>query len=108
MKKLILLSLAAMSVLVARDADNTTVAVAYCEKMEARYVQTSQDALSEIANKYPKNKSAVYMSFWYAVGYLQGVCTLSIITKEVFVPYDELREWSNKTFSVTLDKMLGD
>lgn len=75
--------------------------------MEVRYIQTSHDAVSEIANKYPKNKSAVYMSFWYAVGYLQGICTASIIAKEVFLPYDKLRDLSNDIFNITLNRMLG-
>ena len=89
-------------------ADSTKAASAYCREMEVRYINTSYDALDEIAKKYPKNKGAVYIAFWYAVGYLQGVCSASIISKEIYVPYDDLRELANKAFSRTLDKMIGD
>ena len=89
-------------------ADNTKAAGAYCREMEVRYINTSYDALDEIAKKYPKNKGTVYSAFWYAVGYLNGVCSASIIGKEVYLPYDDLRELANKVFSRTLDKMIVD
>ena len=89
-------------------ADSTKVASAYCREMEVRYINTSYDALDKIAKKYPKNKGAVYIAFWYAVGYLQGVCSASIIGKEVYLPYDDLRKLTNDIFSITLDKMTRD
>ena len=89
-------------------ADNTKAAGAYCREMEVRYINTSYDALDEIAKKYPKNKGAVYIAFWYAVGYLNGVCSASIIGKEIYVPYDDLRDLANDTFSITLNKMMRD
>ena len=89
-------------------ADSTKAASAYCREMEVRYINTSYDALDEIAKKYPKNKGAVYIAFWYAVGYLNGVCSASIISKEIYVPYDDLRDLANDTFSITLNKMTRD
>ncbi len=76
-------------------ADSTKAVSAYCSEMEVRYINTSYDALDEIAKKYPKNKGAVYSSFWYAVGYLYGVCSVSIISKEIYMPYDNLRKLAN-------------
>ena len=89
-------------------ADSTKAAGAYCREMEVRYINTSYDALDEIAKKYPKNKGAVYIAFWYAVGYLQGVCSASIIGKEIYMPYDDLRNLANDIFSITLNKMTRD
>lgn len=76
--------------------------------MEVLYINTSYDALDEIAKKYPKNKGAVYGVFWYAVGYLYGVCSASIISKEIYMPYDNLRKLANDMFSIALDKMMGE
>ena len=100
------LSLIAILLLSFCYADSTKAASAYCREMEVRYITTSYDALDEIAKKYPKNKGAVYIAFWYAVGYLQGLCTASIISKEIYLPYDNLRKLTNDIFSRTLDKMM--
>lgn len=102
------LSLIAILFLSLCYADSTKAASAYCREMEVRYINTSYDALGEIADKYPKNKGAVYNSFWYAVGYLYGLCTASIISKEIYVPYDNLRKLANDMFSIALDKMVGE